>query len=172
MARRQENRRKPPLQLRRFADDKPSPSPDEPRLPCAHYPDCVGCPLIGRPYGEQLEAKRAVVIEALARYPALAELEVPEVVGSPRAFGYRNQVKLVVRKARRGRLIGVYRPGSHQIVDIRHCPVHHQLINSVLAEVARLLDQFDIEAYDERIGRGVLRYVLIRIGTWNKTAQV
>lgn len=141
-------------------------------LPCAHYPDCVGCPLIGRPYGEQLQWKQEAVQRALAQYPSLGGVAVPEVIGSPRAFGYRNQVKLVVRKARRGRLLGVYRPGSHQVVDIRECPVHHVLITEVLSALGELLDTFDIEAYDERDGHGVLRYVLIRVGVWSKTVQV
>jgi len=147
-------------------------SPPPAALPCPHFPNCVGCALIGNPYGEQLRSKREFVREALRPYPSLATLEVPDVVGSPRAFGYRNQAKLVVRRARRGLLLGVYRPGSHQVVDIRQCPVHHPLITSVLAAVARIVEQYEIPTYDERTHVGTLRYVVVRVSGWAKAAQV
>lgn len=143
-----------------------------PPSPCRHYPDCVGCPLVGTPYGEQLLHKRSLVQRALAAYPSLADVEVPEVVGAPRPFGYRNQAKLVARYARRGMLLGVYRPGTHQVVDIRACAVHHPLIESVLAAVADAVERFRVQVYDERDASGDLRYVIVRVGVWNKTAQV
>jgi 23S rRNA (uracil1939-C5)-methyltransferase len=140
--------------------------------PCPHFPNCVGCALIGRPYGEQLRIKRQSVIETFARFPRLAGISVPPVIGSPRAFGYRNQAKLVVRHARRGLLLGIYRPGSHQVVDIRQCPVHHPLINAALEVIAGALERYRITAYDERTHVGTLRYVVVRVSNWAKTVQV
>jgi len=147
-------------------------SPPAEALPCAHYPNCVSCALIGHPYGEQLLRKRELVRDALKTYPRLAALEVPEVIGSPRAFGYRNQARLVARRAGRGLLLGVYRPGTHQVVDIRHCPVHHPLITAVIDAVARVVERFAITTYDERTHAGTLRYVVVRVSTWAKAAQV
>ena len=147
-------------------------SPPQAALPCAHYPDCVGCVLIGNPYGEQLRRKREIVRAALQKYPSLVGLDVPEVVGSPRAFGYRNQAKLVARRASRGLLLGVYRPGSHQVVDIRQCPVHHPLITKVLAGVSSAIEKLAVPIYDERTHVGVLRYVIVRVSNWTKRAQL
>lgn len=139
---------------------------------CPHFPNCVGCSLSGHAYGEQLRIKRERVVEALHRFPALAALEVPPVIGSPRAFGYRNQAKLVVRQARRGLLLGIYRPGSHQVVDIRQCAVHHPLINQVIEALARAVERLRIPICDERDQTGVLRYVVVRVSSWTKQAQV
>ena len=147
------------------------PTPARP-APCPHYPHCAGCPLIGRPYGEQLALKQQRVIEALAAFPRLADVGVPPVVGSPQVFGYRNQAKLVVRRARRGVLLGIYRPGSHQVVDISECPVHHPLIRPVLEAVAGAIERFDISVYDERSQTGLLRYVVVRASSWTKSVQV
>ncbi|HXQ20600.1 MAG TPA: 23S rRNA (uracil(1939)-C(5))-methyltransferase RlmD [Candidatus Acidoferrales bacterium] len=141
-------------------------------LPCVHFPNCVGCALIGTPYGEQLRIKHERVQAAFAAYGGFAQLEIPSVIGSPHAFGYRNQAKLVARRAPRGLLLGIYRPGSHQVVDIRACPVHHPLINRVLAAVADALEQYDIPIYDERTRSGALRYVVVRVSTWSKSVQV
>ncbi len=143
-----------------------------PETPCPHYPDCVGCVLIGTPYGEQLQRKQARVEAALHGYASLAELAVPAVVGSPQAFGYRNQAKLVARRAGRGLLLGMYRPGTHQVVDIARCPVHDPLIASVLAAVRGELERRDVPVYDERTGDGWLRYVIVRSSRFKHAAQV
>jgi 23S rRNA (uracil1939-C5)-methyltransferase len=141
-------------------------------LPCPHLPNCVACTLIGHPYGEQLRLKQERVRHALSRFPSSATIEVPAVIGSPRAFGYRNQAKLVARRARRGLLLGIYRPQSHQVVDITQCPVHHPLINRVLAKTREVLERFDVPVYDERMHTGSLRYVVVRVSQWAKRAQV
>jgi 23S rRNA (uracil1939-C5)-methyltransferase len=139
---------------------------------CPHLPNCVGCAFIGRPYGEQLRLKSERVRALLASSSALAKVDVPDAIGSPRVFGYRNQAKLVVRRARRGLLLGIYRPGTHQVVDIRECPVHHPLATRALAAVAEVFETLHIPAYDERSGKGGVRYVVVRVSQWRKRAQV
>lgn len=149
------------------------PPPAETRSsPCPHYPECVGCALIGTRYGEQLELKRRRVIEALSKHPELAHVSVPEVVGSPKAFGYRNQAKLVARRAGRGLLLGIYRPGTHQVVDITRCPVHDTLVAQVLGEVAVQIERRGVSVYDEPTGEGWLRYVVVRSSGWKRVAQI
>jgi len=128
--------------------------------------------LIGTAYGEQLRVKRERVAAALARYASLSHLSVPELVGSPRAFGYRNQAKLVLRGSRHGLLVGIYRPESHHVVDIRACPVHHPLITTVVERAVALIEQLEIPIYDERTHDGVLRYLVVRVSNWLKRAQV
>jgi 23S rRNA (uracil1939-C5)-methyltransferase len=150
----------------------PSAPSDAPAVPCPHYPQCVGCALIGTPYTAQLAAKRARVAEALAAYPRLVGVTAPAVTGSTRVFGYRNQAKLVVRGTRRGLLLGIYRPGTHDVVDIGQCPVHHPLITRVLAGVRAALEQFEVPPYDEREGSGWLRYVVVRASEWKHAAQI
>ncbi len=140
--------------------------------PCAHYPACVGCPLIGTAYGEQLRIKQERVATALCEYTSLTSVPIHEVIGSPRAFGYRNQAKLVTRRSQRGLLLGIYKPGTHQVVDIRECPVHHPLITQILKRAAAAIEQLEVPAYDERTHSGVLRYLVVRVSNWAKRAQV
>jgi 23S rRNA (uracil1939-C5)-methyltransferase len=149
-----------------------SAAPPSERPRCPHYPDCAGCRLSGTAYGAQLRVKQARVVEALAAYPRLAAIEVPEVIGSQRIFGYRNQAKLVAHRGRRGVMLGVYRPGTHEVVDAAACPVYQPPINAVLASVREALERADAPIYDQRRGAGWLRYVLVRSSTWKKTAQL
>lgn len=97
---------------------------------------------------------------------------MPEIVGSPKAFGYRTQAKLVLRRARRGVLAGIYRPGTHQVVDIGECPVHHPLINQVAAALCEEIEARDLPVYDERTHEGALRYAVVRVSAWEKRAQL
>ncbi|MEO8604923.1 MAG: 23S rRNA (uracil(1939)-C(5))-methyltransferase RlmD [bacterium] len=143
-----------------------------PETPCAHFPQCVGCALIGTPYTAQLAAKRARIDSALGGYASLADVTVPAVTGSQRVFGYRNQAKLVARTTRRGLLLGVYRPGTHEVVDISQCPVHHPLITRVLAGIRLALEQAEVPTYDEQDGSGWLRYVVVRASEWKHAAQI
>ncbi|MFI5397544.1 MAG: 23S rRNA (uracil(1939)-C(5))-methyltransferase RlmD [Candidatus Binatia bacterium] len=148
------------------------PGSPTPALPCPHFPNCVGCVFIGHAYGEQLQLKHQRVREAFSQFPSLAELPIPPLIGSPRAFGYRNQAKLVTRGTRSGLLLGIYRPQSHQVVDISQCPVHHPLINRVLAKVRETLERLTIPIYDERTHAGTVRYVVVRVSNWTRRAQI
>ncbi|HXG53042.1 MAG TPA: 23S rRNA (uracil(1939)-C(5))-methyltransferase RlmD [candidate division Zixibacteria bacterium] len=131
---------------------------------CPHYPDCVGCAYSALPYPEQLERKRRSLAEAFGAYASLASAEIPEVVPSPRRLGYRARVKLVVRAARGEPLVGLYRPGSHRVVDISRCPVHPEPVNRAIAYVKRKLRELGIEPYDERDDSGDIRYLDLRYG--------
>lgn len=140
--------------------------------PCPHFPECAGCAFIGTAYGEQLQRKQDSVRAALSSYASLQAVAVEPIVGSPRAFGYRNQAKLVVRRTRRELLLGVYKPGTHHVVDISGCPVHHPIIGGVLSSVRATIERLEIPIYDERAATGWLRYVLVRASLWQKTAQI
>lgn len=151
----------------------PPPGPEQsPKDRCPHYPDCVGCTFIGVRYGEQLARKRERVCAALRPYTRLSGLAVPAVVGSQRVFGYRNQAKLVARRGRRGLLLGIYRPRSHQVVDISGCPVHHPQIPIVLSGIRRVAERQNVPIYDERTSNGWLRYIVVRSSAWKKCVQV
>ena len=132
------------------------------RAPCPHYPHCIGCPFIDLPYPEQLVRKRALVTEAFAKFPALKDVDIPEVVPSPRRLGYRARVKLVVRKSGGAIATGLYVPQSHRVMDISSCPVHPRRVNQVLEYVKHRAQELGIVPYDERDDSGDLRYVDFR----------
>jgi len=78
----------------------------------------------------------------------------------------------VLRRARRGVLAGIYRPGTHQVVDIGECPVHHPLINQVVAALRAEIEARELPVYDERSHEGALRYAVVRVSAWQKRAQL
>ena len=145
---------------------------DEYEAYCPHYPNCVGCPFINVPYPEQLARKRTIVTRALAEYPSLAGVEVLPVVPSPRRVEYRARVKLVVRKNRSQVAVGLYVPGTHQVIDISSCPVHPRPVNQVLFYLKKKILELGIVPYDERDDSGDLRYLDFRYSVARRELSV
>jgi 23S rRNA (uracil1939-C5)-methyltransferase len=79
-------------------------------------------------------------------------------------------VKLAVRRLGGKVLIGLYRPESHQVVDISACPAHPPQINQIVQFLKQAIDQLDIVPYDETRGTGQLRYIDLRYSFWQRQA--
>ncbi len=139
---------------------------------CPHYRACQSCALLSWKYAAQLECKSKRVADALAAYPNLLEVPLGEVWAAPETLGYRASAKLVVARKRGKAQVGMYRRGSHDVVDIADCPLHHPLINRVAAVVREELDRRNISAYDVNHRRGLLRYLLIRVSPTYEKAMV
>ena len=139
------------------------------RTSCPHYRACQSCALLSWKYEAQLVRKSKRVADALAAYPSLFDVELSEVWAAPETLGYRASAKLVVARKRGKGQVGMYRRGSHDVVDIADCPLHHPLINRVAAVVREELDRRKISAYDTNHRRGLLRYLLVRVSpNYNK----
>lgn len=65
---------------------------------------------------------------------------------------------------RPGVIMGFYRRGTHEVVDVRDCLVQTGLSNALAARVRELLLELAVEPYNEQTGEGLLRHVLIRVG--------
>jgi tRNA/tmRNA/rRNA uracil-C5-methylase (TrmA/RlmC/RlmD family) len=136
---------------------------DRPR--CPHRPPCPGCPRFGET-GISREARAA-----LASLCANAGLPRPDVVEGP-AFGYRLRARLAVRGRAASPKLGVFQEGSHRIVDVPRCLVHHPLVNEVAAAVKQAVRASGVAPYAERAHRGELRYVQVVVERSSASAQV
>ena len=106
---------------------------------CPVFAECGGCHWQHLPYPRQLEWKEQIFRESLQRSINLSpELFLP-IVASPTEWNYRcrAQVKCAVKG---GRFVaGFYRPASHQVVDIEHCPLLAPQLNQLLPQLKELL---------------------------------
>ncbi len=139
---------------------------------CPHYRACQSCALLSWKYQAQLANKSKRVADALASYPELYQVELDDVWAAAETLGYRASAKLVVARKRGKAQVGMYRRGSHDVVDIADCPLHHPLINRVAAVVREELDRRNISAYDANHRRGLLRYLLVRVSPLYDKAMV
>mgnify|MGYP001774028279 CR=1 FL=1 len=130
---------------------------------CKLAKQCSGCPLIHLGYPHQLDFKRGMIEDALSHYPTLKEVTVHPVWNSEKTFGYRTIAKLAIAKVHGKAMVGLYKRGSHQVLDIGNCPQQHPLINTIAQALREEIEKQDIYVYNPISRRGLLRYVAIRV---------
>lgn len=132
---------------------------------CLHQPACPGCPEFG---AESLPVAPFSLLEELAQRFSAAP---PSAHPHP-GRGYRHRVRLSVR-GRRGQLaVGIFRTGTHELVAIPGCPVHHPLIEQVLSVLVDLLNDAGIPPYVETSHTGLLRAIQLAVSTKSSLVQV
>jgi len=85
---------------------------------------------------------------------------------------YRNSAKLVISGKFAKPQIGIYRRDSHEINDINECPLHHPLINRIVATVKKGIIKGKIPIYNPKSEQGLLRYLIIRVAEAENRAMV
>jgi len=141
-------------------------------IACKLERECLGCPLISMKYANQLLFKQQRVAEALQKQGLLDSITVPPVLPSEPPFGYRASAKLTFSRQRDKVFIGLYKRGSHDVIDCPECPVHHPLINKITAVVRDEVQRQNISVYNPHHQRGLLRYLLIRVSPFSGKALV
>jgi tRNA/tmRNA/rRNA uracil-C5-methylase (TrmA/RlmC/RlmD family) len=132
---------------------------------CPHRPPCPGCPAFGR------TGVTAPVYDALAALCDEAGLPAPDVVEGP-SFGYRHRARLAVRGRSASPKIGIFQEGTHRIVDVPRCLVHHPRINEVASALRTAIRQTGVAPYADAPHRGLLRYVQLVVERASQTVQV
>ncbi len=97
-------------------------------------------------------------------------LDVP-VVSGPTA-GFRLRARLAIRGRLNSPKIGLFELGTHRVVHIPHCSVHHPLINRVAGVVRRALVDAGVTSYSDGAHLGLARYLQVVVERSSQTAQV
>lgn len=115
------------------------PSPDRVEPPCLHYvrDRCGGCQLQHLSYQAQLDAKRGIVVDSLARIARRA-VTLAEVAPSSREWRYRRKLTLAMRREG-GRWIAGLHPYDDPdgVFDLRDCPITDERVIDVWGEILR-----------------------------------
>jgi 23S rRNA (uracil1939-C5)-methyltransferase len=108
------------------------PAPERVAPPCPHFLEgCGGCQWQHAGYEAQVAYKQQILVDHLRRMGGIADPPLLEPVPSPQPFGYRNVAELHIG----GKAVGFNREGSHDLVDIRHCPLVEEPIDAALQVV-------------------------------------
>ncbi len=78
----------------------------------------------------------------------------------------------MVRGRARSPKIGIFQAGTHDVVDIPRCRVHHPLVNDVGAALREAIRATGTRPYTERTHTGALRAVQIVVERASRTAQL
>lgn len=140
--------------------------------PCGESADCFGCPLIAMKYTEQKNWKRGMILAEMAKYPVLSECTVHPLLSPDSLIHYRTTAKLTVAGKFSEPFIGIYRRASHDVYDLDDCPIHHPLINKVVEAVRKGIKKGKVQVYNPQSKMGLLRYLVVRVSTFEKKAMV
>lgn len=120
--------------------------------PCPHRPPCPGCPRYGTP------GPSPAALARLAAIATAAGVTGPSVATGDGA-GHRHRARLMVRGRAGSPKIGLFQEGSHRIVNIPRCVVHHPRINEVAAAVRRAIRAVGAAPYADRPHVGLVRAI-------------
>ena len=153
------------------------PSPYRVVPECPLHRQCGGCQIQALSYEEQLAFKKQKVKNNLMRIGGFAEEEVDAVmlpaVGMEYPYRYRNKAQFPVGYDKEGNLVtGFYAARSHQIIPVKDCLLGVKENEPILAAVMQWMSDYQIPAYDETTGKGVVRHILIRYGFTTKEIMV
>jgi 23S rRNA (uracil1939-C5)-methyltransferase len=110
-------------------------------------------------------------LQALREFAERARAPEPRVVSGPLS-GFRHRARLAIRGRVGSAKIGIFEEGSHRVVHIPHCVVHHPLVNQVADVVRRALVSERIPPYSDQAHAGVARYVQVVVERATDSAQV
>ena len=159
---------------------------------CPYAKKCGGCDYQGMPYEKQLKEKQAYVQKQVGNFckvlPILgmdepyhyrnkvhAVFDIEKKRGSrPGARGNGKAAngkqgngkngRLAAKPAPGGIISGVYKAGTHEVINIDACQIEDELSSAIIRDIRGLLHSFKIKTYDEDTGYGLLRHVLVRRG--------
>jgi tRNA/tmRNA/rRNA uracil-C5-methylase (TrmA/RlmC/RlmD family) len=132
---------------------------------CPHRPPCPGCPRFGEP---GIAPSAAAALNELARAHGLPAVSVV----SGQSAGFRQRARLAIRGRLGSPKLGLFELGTHRVVHIPNCVVHHPLINRVANVVRRALVEAKLTCYSDDAHAGLARYLQVVVERSSESAQV
>lgn len=145
------------------------PSPHRIKPACAVANACSSCQWQYIDYEEQLRAKKQIIEDCFKK---IARLEIPvkDVIRSDNPLEYRCKVQYPVQQTKNsGRFkIGYYKAASHDLIDIKYCCTHPEIINKITQFIREKAKELSLMAYNEKTQQGLIRHLVYRYSYSNK----
>lgn len=142
------------------------PSPQRVKPLCSLHNVCGSCNWQHIAYEEQLNQKQLIVSETLKRI-AGNSTNVEKTIPSPKIAEYRCKVQLPVSQTKVSKRIlsGYYKKNSHELINIKFCPMQPQIINEITEFIKVEAQKLGLSGYDEKSHKGLLKHIVYRISS-------
>lgn len=139
------------------------PSPHRVKPVCPVHNVCGGCGWQFIDYDFQLEQKTNIVYETVKKITG-EEIEVKPALRSPETREYRSKVQYPVSQTKVSKrlLAGYYKKGSHELVNIKYCPIQPKIIDKITEFIRQTAQELEITGYNEKTKKGELRHIVYR----------
>ncbi len=131
---------------------------------CAMQKVCGGCQLQFIDYNYQLQLKKEIIEDAMRSIGNL-EVDIKDPVPSPENKNYRHKVQYPIAQTKVSKrlLAGYYKPKSHEIVNIKHCPIQPEICDEIIEFIRNAAFDYAVSGYNEKRHVGDLRHVVLRV---------
>ncbi len=142
------------------------PSKDRVEPICPMQKVCGACQLQFIDYNAQLKFKKQIVEDSMG---ILGDVKVLNTIPSPRVTEYRHKIQYPVAETRDSKriLAGYYKPASHELVNIKYCPIQPSYCDSIIEFIRIATQDCGISGYNEKRHVGDLRHVVIRTSAYS-----
>ena len=123
-------------------------------------------------YPGQLAFKQKLVQEDFARIGHFTDVTVQETLAAPSPWGYRNKAQVPLRQVKGQLETGFFRRLSHDLVPIENFHIQDPVIDQIILIVRDILRDFNLSAYDEKSGKGLLRHLVVKRGHYSGQVMI
>lgn len=114
---------------------------------------------------EHEKALKEEAVRQIFKKSGLSDVKIMPLVGSPTECGYRNKAQYPVSRDKNGEyVIGFFAPKSHRVTEAADCPLAPRIFSEIISVLRSFFSKYDISAYDEESGEGLLRHIYLRRG--------
>lgn len=138
------------------------PSPERIVPGCTVFGKCGGCVFGHISYEEELRIKYGRLADAVAKIGGI-DIKPESIIPSPKTEAYRNKAQFPVGYSKDHKIIsGFYAAHSHRIIECGECLIEPHIFSVIRNCVINHMNKFNVSAYDEVTGRGLVRHIFIR----------
>ena len=130
---------------------------------CPMSKPCGGCDFSHIEYNFSTEEKENILKEIFQKFK---EVEFKPFIKSPKIEEYRCKSQYPVTETKKSKRIiaGYYKEKTHEIVNIKYCPIQPKIIDDIIQFVR---ENWKLSCYIEKSHKGLLRHINTRISSFN-----
>ena len=98
------------------------------------------------------------------------DIDIPLPTKSPQIKNYRHKIQYPVTQTKNSKRIiaGYYKPSSHELVNIKYCPIQPQICDDIIEYIKENAPKYNITGYTENNNSGDLKHIVIRVSSYNQ----
>lgn len=125
-------------------------------------------------YPEQLKFKRDLVEQSLEKFKprGYQHYKIRQTIGMDEPFEYRNKAQFQVRMIDGHVAAGLFKTGSHELVDLPTCAVQMPVTMKVMRQMVAIIETLEIPIYDEDQHSGIIKTLVVRVSRGTGEVQL
>ena len=127
-----------------------TPSPHRVVPFCPMQNVCGSCQMQFIDYDYQLQLKKQMVEDAMKTIGHI-DVKINNPIPSPNIKAFRHKIQCPVSQTKVSKkiLAGYYKPQSHEIINIKYCPIQPEICDKVIDFIRNKAPEFNISGYNE-----------------------